>query len=130
MIQALKRARKLHRKAIELLYEDTCTIIETNQMANKNTHITEQQEFISYKDLPCRISFSDYSEADNATEAKLATEKRQKIVLFIAPEVQIKPGSKIRVARLGRITDYSYAGVAAIYNTHQEVILKLFERWA
>lgn len=50
--------------------------------------------------------------------------------LFTVPEIQIKPGSKIIVTQNGVTTVYSSSGVPAVYPTHQEVILELFEGWA
>lgn len=129
MIQALKKARSQHRRAIELLYEDMCSVIEYRSIVDEKTHITKQKEVIVYENLPCRISFSDSPATDKAGEANKADEKQQKVLLFIAPEITINPGSKIKVLRQGKVTDYNCSGVVAVYTSHQEINLKLFERW-
>ena len=49
--------------------------------------------------------------------------------LFISPDVLIKAGSKIIVTQHGRTTEYSNSGVPAVYPTHQEIMLTLFEGW-
>ena len=78
-------------------------------------------------DKPCRVSFEDiYVNTETDTEAK----KLQKIKLFIAPELDIKSGSKIVVTRKGRVTSYKNSGEPAIYDTHQEIMLELFKGWA
>ena len=50
--------------------------------------------------------------------------------LFISPEVEIKPGSKIVVTQNGVTTEFSNSGKPAIYTNHQEIMLKLFEDYA
>lgn len=54
----------------------------------------------------------------------------QSVKLFISPDVVIKAGSKIIVTQHGRTTEYSNSGVPAVYPTHQEIMLTLFEGWA
>lgn len=48
----------------------------------------------------------------------------------IPPDVVIKAGSKIIVTQHGRTTEYSNSGVPAVYPTHQEIMLTLFNGWA
>ena len=51
--------------------------------------------------------------------------------LFIAPEITIKDGSRIEVTDvLGKKTIYKSSGQPAIYQTHQEIMLELVERYA
>ena len=50
--------------------------------------------------------------------------------LFISPDITIKPGSKITVTQTGVTTEYTGSGVPAVYPTHQEIMLELFESWA
>ena len=54
----------------------------------------------------------------------------QTIKLFIAPEIDIKPGSKIDVTHLGVTTSYKRSGNPAVYHTHQEIMLELWENYA
>ena len=54
----------------------------------------------------------------------------QTTTLFISPDVVIEPGSKIVVTQNGKTVAYKQSGEPALYNTHQEIILELFERWA
>ena len=44
--------------------------------------------------------------------------------------VHIKGGSKIVVTQNGRTQIFSSSGEAAVYPTHQEIILELFKGWA
>ncbi len=80
-----------------------------------------------FKNKKCRISFEDiYVNTQTDTEAK----KVQKIKLFIAPELEIKPGSLIIVTGRGRTTKYKNSGEPAVYDTHQEIIIELWKGWA
>lgn len=54
----------------------------------------------------------------------------QSVVLFIAPEVEIPSGSKITVTQNGKTTDYCRSGESAVYTSHQEIALELFEDYA
>lgn len=113
------------RSAIESHYDATCNIIEKQSVTERN--ITKNNEEVIESDKPCRVSFEDiYANTETDTEAK----KLQKIKLFIAPELNIKPGSKIVVTSRGRTTEYKNSGEPAIYDTHQEIMLELWKGWA
>lgn len=115
----------LARQAIESQYDAKCDVIEKRPKEVKN--ITKNIEETVLKNKDCRVSFETISEnTETDTEAK----KVQKIKLFIAPELDIKPGSKIIVTRKGRTTEYKNSGEPAVYDTHQEIILELWKGWA
>ncbi len=116
-----------HRKLIEKLYMGICTIAEYQSIKDPETKRTRQTEVTVLENQPCRLSFktvSSASEFDNAPTISQVTK------LFIAPEIIIKAGSKITVTQDGRTTDYSHSGVPAVYSTHQEIALNLFDGWA
>lgn len=113
------------RKNIEKQYDSECTIYELKPKVINN--ITKDVETEVFKNEKCRISFEDiYVNTQTDTEAK----KVQKIKLFIAPELKIKPGSLIIVTGRGRTTKYKNSGMPAVYDTHQEIILELWKGWA
>lgn len=114
------------RSAIESHYDAVCDIIERRAVIENN--ITKnKEEVIVESEKPCRVSFEDiYANTETDTEAK----KIQKIKLFIAPELVIKPGSKIVVTRKNRVTIYKNSGEPAVYDTHQEIMLDLWKGWA
>lgn len=78
-------------------------------------------------DQPCRLSFETLKTAQQTESAAAIT---QIIKLFLAPEIRVNPGSKVTVEQDGVTADYKCSGVPAVYPTHQEIILELFERWA
>lgn len=113
------------RKAIESQYDSKCDVIERKkQEINNITKSIEEKVLINQS---CRVSF----ETINAnTETNTEAKKTQSIKLFIAPELNIKPGSKIIVIGRGRTAEYKNSGEPAIYDTHQEIMLELWKGWA
>ncbi len=115
------------RKEIESQYDGKCNIIEHKEKLKENSNITHFVEEVVKKDQPCKISFEEvYVNTETDTETKVIT----KIKLFIAPEINIRPGSKIIVTQRGRTTEYKNSGEPAVYDTHQEIMLVKFKGWA
>lgn len=124
---SINAARLKAKRALMLLYEDTCTIYANVPVLDEVTGITEYQETALYENVPCRISFGSAA-AVAADEA--APEVQQTITLFLAPEVDVPAGCKISVTREGNTVNYSRSGVPSVYKTHQEIKLELFEDYA
>ncbi|WP_276893020.1 hypothetical protein [Dialister micraerophilus] len=107
------------RRAIESLYTDTCKIITECDVLDesgimKTTRVVSQ----SY---PCRLSYKDIP---NATSDGIPV-MGQSVKIFLAPEIKISSGSEIHVIRQDRNLEFVLAGVAAVYETHQEISLTL-----
>ena len=115
-----------HRKALERMWKDRCSIIVQAEQTNPDTNLTDFQETPLFENQPCKLSF----EKQTATDENHVATVSQGVKLFLSPDVSIKPGSKITVTQNGVTTEYSSSGVPAKYPTHQEIMLKLFERWA
>lgn len=113
------------KRAYEKMYDGRCSVVE-KQKVKKADKSTGFQEVTVLVDQPCRLSFSSAKNADNAD---MATGVQQIIKLFIDPSIVIKPGSKVIVFQNGISTEYKNSGLPAIYPTHQEIVLELFERW-
>lgn len=112
-----------HRRAIEKTYTDNCTVTEYEKYkkSNKTNGFREKKV---YENVSCRLSFRT---VNSATGTGTVTTIGQIITLFIAPDIDIKAGSKITVTHDGRTTDYKRSGFPAVYKTHQEIPLELFE---
>ena len=115
------------RKAIESLYDGTCTITEHKkyQKANKSTAF---KEVVVLENQPCRISFKTVNSTEETETG--ASVLIQIVKLFIAPEIEVTPGSKITVTQNNVTTEYQNSGKPAYYTTHQEIILELFKGWS
>lgn len=115
------------RKAIESMYDGTCTIIEHQKvkLPNKSTGF---KDIVVLEDIPCRLSFKTITNTNQTETGVSAVVQVTKV--FIAPEIQVKPGSKLTITQNNVTTEYKSSGQPAIYTTHQEIELELFERWA
>jgi hypothetical protein len=114
------------RKAIESLYDGKCTITE-HQKVKKENKSTGFQDVVVLHDEPCRLSFKTINNT-NQTDTAAAVVQIAKV--FLAPEIQVKPGSKLTITQNDVTTDYKSSGKPAFYSTHQEIILELFDRWS
>jgi hypothetical protein len=113
--------------ALESLWRGVCTVYiqeETQNTKNKRIEFTEKA---IYTDEPCKLSFENIT---TTVESSNAASVVQKAKLFLAPEVDIPPGSKITVTQNGKTADYEKSGEPATYTYHQEVYLDLFKGWA
>ena len=124
----LQNAQNNARRAQEALYyTSVCDIISYQDVTDPTTMRTTQAEVAVAKQLPCRLSFES-SRAASQTETAAAV--AQGVKLFLAPDIAVPAGSKIVVTQNGRTTVYAASGEAAVYPTHQEIMLELFRGWA
>ena len=114
------------RKALEKLYTDTCTIIEYQEYQKPNKSIGHQEVPV-LENQPCMISFKSFDSTNNTESASALP---QTVKVFLAPEVNVKAGSKLSITRNGMTTDYKNSGEPARYDTHQEITLELFKGWS
>lgn len=124
-MNALKKARQAHRAAVEALYEGRCTVTEYRPFTKPNK-ATGHHEVDVLSGRPCRLSFGAIPAAE---QTGAGASVQQTVKLFIAPDVIIKPGSRITVTQNGVTTDYCRTGEPAVYSTHQEITLELWKGW-
>lgn len=127
MIGAISKARAEAKKAIESLYEDTCTVIEKKKVTDSTTKVTKTTDVEVLKDQPCKLSFSSIKAAGEDSNVGTVS---QVVKLFISPDILIRPGSKIVVNRNGKTTEYASSGQEAYFHTHKEIVLNLYEEYA
>ncbi|HZG16962.1 MAG TPA: DUF6093 family protein [Candidatus Bathyarchaeia archaeon] len=116
---------KRHRRQIEKLYEDTCTIYRFGDTTDPDTSETVQKPMPVYEAQSCRISQKSLA-TNGQTEAQNDIQYETK--LFIAPELEIFQGDMIQVTRGGVTRKYT-AGEPFPYPTHQEISIQRKE-WA
>ena len=114
------------RAAIEMMYQGTCTVAE-HQKVKKENKTTGFQDVIVLTNQPCKLSFSNITTTNQTETAALVAQTAK---VLIAPEIQIKPGSKLTITQNGVTTEYENSGEPALFNTHQEISLVLFKGWA
>lgn len=114
------------RTAIEMTYEGKCTITE-HQKVTKPNKSTGFQDVVVLEEQPCKLSFEKITtNANTANAARLI----QTAKVLIAPEIHIKPGSKLTITQNGVVSEYKQSGEPATYASHQEIMLELFDGWA
>ena len=121
------KVRNQARKAIELLYEHSCTVVEYQKVKDPITKITSSQEVIVITIQPCKLSYSTIRSTSQTESAGVIS---QVIKVFVAPEVLIKPGSKLIITHNGITESYKNSGLPAYFLSHQEIILELFKGWS
>ena len=89
---AMENAQRAARKAIESQYTGVCTVIEYGKIRDEVTKITRHGEMTVLENQPCKLSFEKTAAA---VQTETAAAVGQGVKLFIAPEVEVKPGSKI-----------------------------------
>lgn len=120
-------AYKAARKAMEDTYSGVLTVTERRKVRNEQTKLTSVEDVVVLLNQPCKLSFESVAPVQQSETAAAVS---QTVKLFLAPDVMISPGSKLTVMQNGVTGDYTRSGVAAVYPTHQEIMLELFERWS
>lgn len=107
----------------------TVTVRQAYIRENKSTGFREE---VTIQDLPCKLSYYNSVQSFPATENDgVKSSVIQSVKLFLAPDVDIPPGSKIAITQPnGKTTLYTYSGVPAVFSHHQEINLELFQKWA
>ena len=114
------------RKLIESQYDSLCDVYEY-QSIKGDDKITRKQEVKVLEAQKCRISFSKINTTNQSTGA---AEQSIVVKLFISPDITINPGSKLVITKGTLAETYANSGMQARYETHQEIMLTNFERWA
>ncbi len=127
MVNAREAAGQAARKALESAYDGRCDIIEYRDVTDEETKLSREEEAVVLEGQPCRLSFEKQAAVFRTDTAASVT---QGLKLFLAPEIRVKPGSKVIVTQNGITGAYSASGEPAVYSTHQEIVLELSGRWA
>lgn len=117
---------EMQRMALEQMYTGICSVYEYQNVEDQGTKVTSKQEVEVLSGQPCHKSHSGIYTTDTSTGAAKADIS---VKLFLAPEIRIKPGSKIAVEQDGLLEYYASSGKPAVYPTHQEIMLAPFKRW-
>lgn len=125
--EAIAQARQVHRELIEQTYDGTCSLYEQQPKKDPKTKVTKMAEVCLETGIPCHLSFSG---TGPAVGSETATSVPQTIKLFMAPEREIRPGSRLEITQQGRTGNYRRSGKPAVYFSHQEILLELWEGYA
>lgn len=109
----------LVRRAVERLYDGRATVEEARKEKNAK-NITALIWSAVAQDVPCRVSYKTVAPAGRSDTVDSIA---QVITLFTAPDIDIKPGSRVTVTQRGRTMRFSCSGIPAVYDSHQEIPL-------
>lgn len=116
-----------YKNIISKLYDGKCTIIVYKAITDPVTHRKDKaKEIIKYRDIPCRLSHKGTQTVQQVEGGKIG----QQIKLILDNNIVVEPNSKIVVTQVGTTKAYKNSGVSQVYQTHQEIDLKLFEGWS
>ncbi|MDO4267451.1 MAG: hypothetical protein Q4C73_03175 [Eubacteriales bacterium] len=121
---AIRQAQRMHKAVLEQTYDGVCSIYALAYEKDPETRVSKHKETLLQGELPCHLSFSGSPAAKNS---ETVTTAAQTIKLFLAPEQVIPPGSRIEVTQNGRTESYAQSGKAAVYTSHQEIVLELWK---
>ena len=120
------QSNQVVRQAIERLYRGTCTVTVRKEYEKENGSTGYRNEVV-LENQPCHLSKSNISSTQSG---EVAASVSQTMELFISPDVDIPPGSIITVTQNGETVDYKRSGVKAKYDSHQEIMVELCDRWS
>ena len=124
MLQTVKMVKM--RKAVESLYDGRCTITE-HQKVKKENKSTAFEDVVVLTDQPCRMS---YKAVNSTSQTDTANAVTQSIVVYLSPDIVVKPGSKLTITQNNVTNDYKCSGKPAVYSSHQEITLETFKEWS
>ncbi len=127
------------RNAIESTYIGICEIVEKQEVLQSDM-TTLFVDVVAYSELPCRLSYESITVTNqnqltgvnqsSKLYLKPIAKVGQKCKLFISPDIKVSAGSIIKVLQNGNENYYGCSSEAAIYQTHQEVIVELVSQFA
>ena len=109
----------IERAALESTYEDTAVIKDISGTVTVGS-IDKTEPTVLYEDVSCALSWKSDSSRQSDAQHDLEYDR----VLFIAPELMIKPGFFVAVTRFGQVERFEVVGLPVRYATHQQVFLK------
>lgn len=121
---------KKFRQTLEMLWLDRCDVIVSEAYRQENG-ATAMQDRLLHGDIPCKLSFFQSNASNNAADLQgPAAPVQQLAKLIMSPEIEVPPGSRIRVMRQGRALHFKATGQPMVFFSHQEILMEAEEAWA
>ncbi len=112
-----------YRKTLELTFDYLCRVVESHKTKKENGSVGFVEVEV-YSDIPCRVS---YKTSNVTSDVGLLSSVDQVVKLFISPDVDIKPNSKLYIREKTSEVEKEYfrSSEPKVYGSHQEIELKL-----
>lgn len=126
VLAARQAARAIHEAQH---YDGLFTVTVYGKVKDGTTGLTTQAEQAvpGLIDVPCHLSIESKTAAAQSASADAVAQITK---LFTQPDITINPGSKITVTQAGVTKAYKSSGIPAVYISHQEIVLEVFDGWA
>lgn len=111
---------------INKMFDGVCSIKELEQQEDERG-IMRQREKVAAGDVPCHLEIKSAGAVRNNGEGSRVEANGR---LFLAADVEVKPGSIITVCQQGREYVFVSSSLAKVYRWHQEIEVCLPEMWA
>ena len=98
-----------------------CSVVELQKYKDLDTGETKQKPVTVIENQPCRLSKKTITATGQTETANVI---QYAPLLFISPNVEIKPGSEIVITQNGVSRKYKRSGEPFVYETHQEIVLQ------
>lgn len=117
---------------LSILWIGRCTIYEYQDVTDPDTYQTKQELTPVVIDEPCRLSLSfvSHNVSDLVHVKDGSPVFEQLIVVFLRPDLIIKPGSVFEITQNARTDRFKSSSKPNVYSNHQEVVLELYEDYA
>lgn len=112
----------LVKKALSTLYDGQATIWTYGDDEPDENGIVAIHAPVSSGPYPCRVSYKSIVPAEQSDGLSVF---EQSITLFMSPDVAITAGADVDVTQRGQTLHFTAAGVPAVYDSHQEVTLRV-----
>lgn len=125
MIGILRNPERF-KETISRFYTGSCDVEIKASVTDQETFKTRPEVKTLYKSIPCRLSH----ESKALSESYERNTVGQTILLFLDNSYEIPAGSKITVLQDEVKNIYGAASEPNVFETHQEIELKLWEDWS
>lgn len=115
------------RRAQERMYNGRMTVYVKQLQPPDENGLSRLEETAVIENAPCHISYDTISQNE---QAEHYANKKQEIVLYCDPEIEIPEGSKLAITQNGRTVAYQLSGAPAVFLSHQEIDLEIFRERA
>lgn len=103
-----------------------CNVYTIQNSTDLNGGEESEEEVLLYENLPCHLSINSAPIASDGLAANVTKETK----LFVDPDVNIPPGSKIVVTQRGITETYTNSGQPFAYQSHRGISLTLYDQKA
>ena len=125
----MNQSMEIFQKVKEVLtsfYDAVCQIQQCSTVSGKD--VADRLNWrMAWENVPCHLDFDVIHPVVEGQQGALV---HLDGILFVDSDIKIFPGSRILVYQDNQTWVFESSGEPAVYQTHQEVPLRLAEMWA